>query len=72
MEPREIFEIIVKADEALKYATEQKAEARREQARRLLEEARREAAAIGNLGLVEQADRRLTELGPPPEGPAGS
>ena len=33
MEPSEIFELIVKADEKLKYATTSKADARKEQAR---------------------------------------
>jgi hypothetical protein len=62
MEPHEIFQLIVKADEALKYATEEKGAARRKQARGLLDEARREATAIGNAPLVEQADQRLADL----------
>ena len=62
MEPSEIFELIIKADEKLKYATPDKADARAGQARELLTEARREAEAIGNAGLVEQADRRLADL----------
>ena len=36
MEPQEIFELIVKADEKLKYATAGKQDVRREQARELL------------------------------------
>jgi hypothetical protein len=70
MDPKDIFELIVKADEALKYATEEKGEARRRQARDWLTQARDEATAIGNQPLIEQADRRLRDLealgsGPP-------
>jgi hypothetical protein len=63
MEPREIFELIVKADEKLKYATAGKQDVRREQARELLRRARAEAEAIGNDSLVQQADTRLADLG---------
>ena len=63
MEPKEIFELIVKADEALKYARDDKLAARTQQARRHLEQALAEARAIGNQALVEQAQRRLTDLG---------
>ena len=62
MEPQEIFELIVKADEKLKYATTGKQDLRREQARELLLRARAEAEAIGNDGLVQQADTRLADL----------
>jgi hypothetical protein len=62
VDPKEIFELIVKADEALKYATEEKAAARAAQARRWLLEARDEATAIGNDALIEQAERRLADL----------
>ena len=62
MEPNEIFELIIKADEAIKYATEEKTAARAHQARELLTRARDEARAIGNQALVEQAERRLTDL----------
>jgi hypothetical protein len=62
MEPNEIFELIIKADERVKYATDQRGAQRREQARGLLEQARTEAQAIGNQQLVEQADRRLADL----------
>jgi hypothetical protein len=62
MQEREIFELIVRADEALKYATEEKKEARGRQARDLLRRARDEAAAIESERLVEQADRRLADL----------
>jgi hypothetical protein len=73
VEPREIFELIVKADERLKYATDEKGAVRREQARGFLIQAREEASAIGNQALVEQAERRLADLDAvesPPEGPA--
>ena len=62
MDPKEIFELIVKADEALKYATEDKVEARKQQARNLLLRARAEAESIGNRALVDQVDRRLKDL----------
>ena len=62
MEPQEIFELIVKADEKLKYATAGKQDVRREQARELLRTARAEAEAIGNDALVQQADTRLSDL----------
>ena len=62
MEPPEIFALIVKADEALKYATADKAEPRRRRARAFLEQARDEARAIGNEALVEQAEQRLADL----------
>jgi hypothetical protein len=62
MEPKEIFELIIKADEALKYATADKVAARSKQARDYLDQAVREAKAIGNEGLVEQAERRLADL----------
>ncbi len=68
MDPKEIFELIVKADERLKYATSDKAALRRRQARELLERARAEARAIGNEALVAQAERRLTDLASAAEG----
>ena len=62
MEPNEIFELIVKADEKLKYATTGKQDARKRQARELLEQARAAAVEIGNDALVRQADTRLADL----------
>jgi hypothetical protein len=62
MEPNEIFDLIIKADERVKYATDERGEQRRQQARELLEQARTEAQAIGNQQLVEQAERRLADL----------
>jgi hypothetical protein len=63
MEPKEIFELIVKADEKVKYSTVDNADVREGQARELLVRARDEARAIGNDQLLEQAERRLTDLG---------
>ncbi len=62
MEPKDIFDLIVKADEALKYATAEKAEARTRQAREWLLQAREEAMAIGNQALVDQATQRLSDI----------
>lgn len=62
MDPNEIFQLIVKADEKLKYATAAKGDLRAQQAADLLNEAIREAEAIGNEGLVEQARVRLADL----------
>ena len=62
MEPSEIFELIVKADEKLKYATAGKGDLRARQAGELLGEALREAEAIDNDALVQQARVRLADL----------
>jgi hypothetical protein len=63
LEPQEIFELIVKADEKLKYATSSRADVRRGQARDLLEQARDAAREIGNEPLAQQAELRLADLG---------
>ena len=63
MDPKEIFELIVKADEKLKYATSGKTDLRRQQARDILLQARAAAVEIGNDALVQQADTRLADLG---------
>jgi hypothetical protein len=60
--PKEIFDLIIKADEKLKYATTGKQDVRRDQARALLLQARDEALGIGNDALVQQADTRLADL----------
>lgn len=65
IEPAEIWELIVKADDLLKYATEDKAAVRREQAAELLRRAASEAESIGNAPLSEQARTRLGDLGVP-------
>jgi hypothetical protein len=62
MEPSEIFELIIKADEKLKYATEKTAAQRRGQAAELLAQARDAAREIGNDQLVKQAETRLADL----------
>ena len=62
MDPKDIFDLIIKADEKLKYATPDRADTRASQARDLLTQAKREAEAIGNQALVDQADRRLNDL----------
>jgi hypothetical protein len=62
MDPMDIFELIIKADEKLKYATDANTDLRRQQARELLEQAKTEAEAIGNAQLVQQADTRLADL----------
>ena len=62
MDANEIFELIVKADERLKYANDANGDQRRAQARGLLEQARDAARAIGNEGLVTQAETRLADL----------
>jgi hypothetical protein len=62
MDANEIFELIVKADERLKYANDANGDQRRAQARELLEQARDAARAIGNEGLVTQAETRLADL----------
>jgi hypothetical protein len=62
LQPNEIFELIVKADEKLKYATADKTGARTQQARDLLAQARDAAREIGNEQLVQQAELRLSDL----------
>jgi hypothetical protein len=62
VDPREVFDLLVRADDALKYATPPHAAARVRQARALLERALREARALGHRALVEQAERRLADL----------
>ena len=62
MEPNEIFELIIKADEKVKYAKPGKGDLRAGQARELLEQARDAAREIDNDTLVEQAERRLADL----------
>ncbi len=63
MPPNEIFELIVKADEKLKYATAERSDARRKQAKDLLMQALDAAREIGNDALVQQAELRLSDLG---------
>ncbi len=63
MEPQDIFELIIKADEKLKYAHDDNAGVRRQQARDLLERAHGAAVEIGNDALVRQVETRLADLG---------
>ena len=62
MDAKEIFELIIKADEKIKYAKPGKGDLRAGQARELLEQARDAARGIGNDALVTQADTRLADL----------
>lgn len=62
MDPKEIFELIIKADEKLKYAKPGVADARAEQARALLNQAIAEARAIDDEALILQAETRLSDL----------
>jgi hypothetical protein len=66
MDPKEIFELIIKADERLKYATEANRAMRRGQAKDLLNQALEAAREIGNEGLIGQAEQRLADLENPP------
>jgi hypothetical protein len=65
MQPNEIFELIIKADEKLKYATADKTGARTQQAKDLLRQALEAAREIGNDALIQQAELRLSDLGSP-------
>ena len=70
MDPKEIFDIIIKADERLKYATDANREMRKTQARELLGQALEAARAIGNEALMGQAEQRLVDLDASPGGGA--
>jgi hypothetical protein len=63
MDPKEIFETIVKADERLKYATDANRAQRQQQAIDLLVQARDAAREAGLDQLVEPAETRLADLG---------
>jgi len=63
MDPKEIFELIIKADEKLKYSNEANMDLRKQQAVELLRQARDAARQIGNDALVQQAETRLGDLG---------
>lgn len=68
MTPAEIFELIIKADEKLKYATAGNAETRQAQARALLERALAAAREVSNEGLIAQAETRMADLDSAPQG----
>jgi hypothetical protein len=63
VEPNEIWELIVKADERLKYARDDQRDLRAGQAEGFLREALAAAREIGNVQLEEQARTRLHDLG---------
>ena len=63
MDPKEIFDLIIKADEKLKYSNEANMDLRKQQAIDLLTQARDAAKEAGNYALVQQAETRLTDLG---------
>ena len=65
VDPKEIFDIIIKADERLKYSNEANMDQRKQQAIELLTQARDAAREIGNDALVQQAETRLADLGAP-------
>jgi hypothetical protein len=62
MDPREIFQLLIDADEKLKYAKPGVQDVRVEQARGLVTRARDAALEIGNDTLVAQAEARLADL----------
>jgi hypothetical protein len=63
MDPAEIWQTIIKADDLLKYATEDKAALRKGQAAALLREALVAAETAGHEQLAGQARTRLADLG---------
>jgi len=65
MDPKEIFELIIKADERVKYSNDANMDQRKQQAIDLLTQARDAAREIGNDALVQQAETRLADLGAP-------
>ena len=72
MEPNEIFELIVSADEKLKYATAAQSDARRRrQARGPAHAGARRRRGIGNDALVQQAELRFKDPGEWSRSPAG-
>jgi hypothetical protein len=62
VDAKEIFELVIKADEKLKYATEANRSTREQQARELLDRALSEARAIDNAALIAQTQQRLADL----------
>jgi hypothetical protein len=65
VDPKEIFELIIKADEKLKYSTDANMAPRRQQAIDLLVQARDAAREAGVEPLVQQAETRLADLDAP-------
>jgi hypothetical protein len=62
MEPSEIFELIIKADEKLKYAKPGAGDVRAKQAAELLSQAKAAAEEIGNDALLQQVRVRQADL----------
>jgi hypothetical protein len=62
MDPKAIFDLIIKADEKLKYSTDANMAQRRQQAVDLLVQARDAAREAGIEPLVQQAETRLADL----------
>lgn len=62
LEPDQIFELVVEADEKLKYADVAHAGKRLEQAAQLLARALEQARSLGNEGLISQVELRLEDL----------
>jgi hypothetical protein len=71
VDPKDIFELIIKADEKLKYARPSVGDVRARQAADLLTQALHEAEAIGNDALIQQAKVRLADLQAILEGGSG-
>lgn len=66
MDAAEIFQVILKADEKLKYSSEANGEQRRQQAIDLLRQALAAAETIKNEPLADQVKVRLMDLGEAP------
>ena len=62
MQPNEIFELIIKADEKLKYAKPGAGDVRAQQAADLLSQAKAAAQEIGNEALLQQVSVRQADL----------
>ena len=63
MDPKQIFELIIKSDEKLKYANDANRPTREAQAKELLAQALAAAREIDNAALISQAEQRLADLG---------
>jgi len=63
VDPKQIFELIIKSDEKLKYANDANRPTREAQAKELLAQALAAAREIDNAALISQAEQRLADLG---------
>lgn len=61
-DPADIFDLLLKADEKLKYASAGHGDARARQAGELLAQALAQAEEIGNEGLIQQTKVRIADL----------